>query len=125
MVTGLTILKLEDVVDIQTPVLVPQQNVGLINPSAREPAKGGGPRQQQTTLENNELPTQLTVIRSGDTAAYEQAEKYRDGRGAGTNTASFDSSDGRAALAISAYQNHQNDARREEIRQLMGVDTYV
>ena len=111
--------------DIQTPVLVPQQQVGVINPSAREPEKGNGPRQQQATLENNELPAKLTVIRSGDTAAYEQADKYRDGQSARMNTASFESGDGRAALAISAYQDHQNDTRREEIRQLMGVDTYV
>ena len=110
--------------DIEASIVAPQ-NALVVNPSVREPQREVDARQQQEQRQNSELPRQQTVVRSGDAQAYEQAEKYRQKQGQVAGETFRERSDAKAEFAISAYQSLQNEARREEIKQMMGVDTYV
>lgn len=103
--------------------VVASQNAIIVNPSVKEPQREADVRQQQEQRQNTELPKFQTVVRSGDNQIFEQAEKFREKQSSGEQFR--EPSDNKAQLAISAYQSLAKEARREEIQQLMGVDTYV
>lgn len=39
--------------------------------------------------------------------------------------ATYDAPDQRSALALNAYQSHERETKRDELRQLMGVDLFA
>lgn len=103
--------------------LVASQNAIAVNPSVREPQREADLRQQQEQKQNTELPKYQAVVRSGDNQVFEQAEKFRQKQD--FNEQYRDQPGAKGQQAISAYQSLQKEAKREEIQQLMGVDTYV
>lgn len=103
--------------------LVASQNAIVVSPSVKEPQRESDVRQQQEQKQNAELPKYQAVVRSGDTQVFEQAEKFRQKQG--FDEQYRDQPGAKAQQAISAYQSLYKEARREEIQQLMGVDTYV
>jgi len=109
-------------VEIESSV-VASQNAIVSNPTVREPQREADLRQQQEQRQETELPKNQTVVRSGDNQVFEQAEKFRQKQ---SSSEQFrEPRDNRSQAAISAYQSLAKEAKREEIQQLMGVDTYV
>jgi len=109
-------------VEIESSV-VASQNAIISNPPVREPQREVDTRQQQEQRQNTELPKRQTVVRSGDNQVFEQAEKFRSKQA--FNETFREPRDAKAQQAISAYQSLDKEARRAEIQQLMGVETYV
>ena len=104
--------------------VVASQNAIVNNPTVREPQREADLRQQQEQRQETELPKNQTVVRSGDNQVFEQAEKFRQ-KQSSSGESFRESRDNRSQAAISAYQSLAKETKREEIRQLMGVDTYV
>lgn len=103
--------------------VVASQNAIISNPAVREPQREADLRQQQEQRQETELPKNQTVVRSGDNQVFEQAEKFRQKQSSSDQFR--EPRDNRSQVAVSAYQSLAKEAKREEIQQLMGVDTYV
>ena len=100
--------------------LLAVQNGVLANPVYREPQRNAAEQQQvQQQRANTELPPSRVVVRQGSSEAYQQADQYRK------QQTFYDQPEGRARHALAAYQSLQLDAKRDEIKQFLGVDTYA
>lgn len=100
--------------------IVASQNAVVVNPTVREPQKEAEARQQKQQTQVTEFPRSQVVTRQGGAEAFEKAERFRQ-----QNSGFQEQSNAKNRQAIEAYQSQQKDGRRDEIHQLMGVDTYV
>ena len=100
--------------------LVAAQNALTVTPTAREPQKQAESREQQLQRQNTELPRAQVVLRQNDAQAFEQADRFRQ-----QQQTFYESPNPRARDAISAYQSLDSESRREQVQQLLGVDTYA
>ncbi|MFC6439511.1 hypothetical protein [Bowmanella sp. JS7-9] len=100
--------------------LVAAQNAIITPPNFREPNRSAAEQQQtQQQRANTQLPPAQVVVRQGSAEAYQQADQYRK------QQTYYDQPEGKARAALAAYQSLQLDAKRDEIKQFLGVDTYV
>lgn len=99
--------------------LVAAQNALTIAPAPREPQKQAETREQQNQRQATELPVAQVVVRQPNAQAYEQAEEFRQQQGFQERANS------RAQEAINAYQSLASNQQREELQQMLGVDTYA
>ena len=76
-------------------------------------------QQNQQQQANTQLPPTQVVIRQGNSEAFKQADDYRNSQ------TFYDKPEGKARQALAAYQSLQLSGQREELKQSMGVDTYV
>lgn len=100
--------------------IVASQNAVVVNPSVREPNRDAESRQQKQQTQVTEFPRTQVVTRQGGAEAFEKAERFRQ-----QNSGFQEQQGSKGRQAIEAYQSQLKDSRREEIHQLMGVDTYV
>ncbi len=99
--------------------LVAAQNALTITPASREPQKQAEVREQQAQRQTTELPATQVVSRQPSAETFEQAEKFRQDQGF------QERSNTRAKEAINAYQSLASEQKRQEIQQMLGVDTYA
>lgn len=99
--------------------LVAAQNALTIAPASREPQKQAEVREQQAQRQTTELPASQVVSRQPTAEAFEQAEKFSQQQGFQERANS------RAKDAIDAYQSLATDQKRQEIQQMLGIDTYA
>lgn len=100
--------------------LVAAQNALVVNPPLREPQREEISRQQEQSRQVTEYPrTQVVVRQSAE--AFEQADLFQR-----QNNVTYDQqSNFRARRALEAYTSLERETRREELQQILGVDTYV
>ncbi|GEA13434.1 hypothetical protein [Alteromonas sp. KUL49] len=100
--------------------LVAAQNALVVNPPVREPQREEVNRQQEQNRQTTEYPrTQVVVRQSAE--AFEQADQFQR-----QNNVSYDQqSNFKARRALDAYASLEREERREELQQILGVDTYV
>jgi hypothetical protein len=100
--------------------LVASQNALVVNPPQRDPQQESLARQQEQQRRTTELPRTQVVVRQ-NAAAFEQAEQFQRDQ-----TINYDQpTNRRARTAINAYNSLEREQRREEIRSLLGVDTFA
>ena len=100
--------------------IVASQNALITNPALRQPEREADARSQQQQRVQTELPASQTVVRQASSEAFEQAERFRQGRRSG-----YDSPNPQNQAALNAYQSLARDGQREEIRGLLGIDIYA
>lgn len=84
-----------------------------------------GPRTQDTptqppSQEIAQVAQRPVILQSGDSEAFNQADDFRREQNSG-----FERQRGRSNRAIQAYQSFARDERRQEVQQLLGVDTFA
>lgn len=78
-----------------------------------------GQEDGQQPQQRSPQPLSETILRRGNTETFADADKFREQKSPGTGS-SF-----QGQLAVDAYQSLAIESRRDEIKQLMGVDTYA
>ena len=91
----------------------------IINPPVNQAPKqslGQQPAQDDASQSRQNYPTEI-VIKRGDSESFAQADKFREQQGSQFA--------GGRPTGVDAYQSLAVETRREEIKQIMGVDTYA
>ncbi len=100
--------------------IVAAGNALVINPQPKSTQRGPEvkpiPEQKPEAAERSEI-----IIRQGDEKAYERADEYREAQ----QRTYREFSDGSSRDAIEAYQSLLVASKREEVSEMMGVDTYA
>lgn len=91
----------------------------IINPPVNQAQKQnlGQETAQEESARSRSTPPPEVIIKRGDTESYAQADKFREQQGSQFS--------GGRQFGVDAYQSLAVESRREEIKQMMGVDTYA
>ena len=100
--------------------LVAAQNALAVNPTHRDPQQQAEAREQQIQRRNTELPLSQVVVRQNNPEAFAQAERFRE-----QQQTFNENSNNRSRNAINSYQSLDKEQQRQDLQQLLGVDTYV
>lgn len=92
----------------------------IINPPVKESGQQTAAlKSRQEDSSPQQPPFQYeTVVKKGDSQSYAEADKYRE-----QQEGAYGATGRRSG--VDAYQSLALDYRREEIKQMMGVDTYA
>lgn len=100
--------------------LVASQNALVVNPPQRDPQQETLARQQEQQRQDTQLPrTQVVVRQSAE--AFAQAEQFQRQQ----NVTYDQQLSRRGRNAINEYNSLEREQRREEIRSILGVDTFA
>ncbi|BDX06062.1 hypothetical protein [Planctobacterium marinum] len=90
----------------------------IINPPVNQAPKQNPeqqPAQEDASQSRSGYPAEI-VIKRGDSESFAQADKFREQQGGQFSGGKY---------GVDAYQSLAVETRREEIKQMMGVDTYA
>lgn len=91
----------------------------IINPAIGEPPRQPAaqqPGQDDSSRDQSNQRAEI-VVKRGNSESFAQADKFREQQGG-----QFASS---RPIGVDAYQSLSLESRRDEIKQMMGVDTYA
>lgn len=94
----------------------------IIAPSRQESATQAGNRralQEESQQQGQRAPKPEAILRRGNSESFASAESFRAEKAGNTSTGNQEH------IAIGAYQSLAFEARKDEIKQMMGVDTYA
>lgn len=96
-------------------------NALVVNQQPKNTARHNDAVRPVNSEQERTTPAAPIVLRKGNAEAFERADQYRDQQAETYR----EFSNGRSRDAIEAYQSLIFDAKKAEVSQMMGVDTYV